>query len=148
MDRYGFLRKSANACEIAYLYETIFPDIASCVRVGSAQEQNSLENTVHYYKILTNKEIIRFIHDHGENELFSYFNMNRQTANKPYAICAASNQLFTHLLDCILIGKCKLTAMAQTTDSTLKIAYYKLLSDDELIKELHQSTVRCQTDFT
>jgi len=135
MERYGFLRKTAGSDEILSLHDDLFPDIASCVRVGSAQEQN-LEAGIYYFKILNNKEVVEHIHNNSEFlTVFSYFHLYRPAPNKPHSMSSSCDRLFNQLLECVLSAKCR---PREEDGHKLKVAYYKLFTDEELIKELHR----------
>lgn len=139
MERYGFLRKSREGDDLIAVHECLFPDIRSCVHAGVCQEQY-LDNPIHYFKILNNKEIIENMHTTSENNasVFSYFHLHRMTPTRSYAMCSVGEKLYSSLLKCVLSTKCKPTAdMSHASEYKLKVAYYKLMSDDELLKELH-----------
>ncbi|KAG8174391.1 hypothetical protein JTE90_016087 [Oedothorax gibbosus] len=139
MERYGFLRKStADPDNIISVHDDLFTDIGSCVRAGSAQEQN-LESTIYYFKILNNKEVVDYIHNNCEFLcVFSYFYLYRPSPHKPYSMSTSCDRLFSQLLECVLSAKCKPKEADDPIGHRLKVAYYKLFSDDELIKELHR----------
>lgn len=136
MERYGFLRKTSDTNDISSMHETLFPDIKNCVREGVLQQQD-LQNTIYYFKILNNREIIQYMHaSPGDTELFSYFHLHQTCPTDGYVMCAAGDQLYARLIDCVFTAKWKPTDLKNA--ATIKVAYYKLLTDDELLKALHR----------
>ena len=93
-----------------------------------------------YFKILKNKEIVSLIHDCSGDANFGYVYVTAKPGEQLYLL-SHTNKLYNNLLECVTDKhneKCYREELSNTS-MCLKIAYFKVLKDSEIVSELHRS---------
>lgn len=136
MERYGFLVCGANGS--MYIHPILFKEFVDCVRCAVTEEPNNSEN-IAYFKILKNSEIFKTIHDSAAERQYGFSYLRKSMTDDQFCVYSSGNELKTNLLEIVLeaknflgqdvVGKCR--------EQQLKIGYFKILTCDEFLLELH-----------
>lgn len=98
-----------------------------------------------YFKILKNSEIVSLIHKPAPNSNFGYIYVTARPGEQ-LDLLSHTNKLYDNLLECITdrhVEKCY-TEELSDTDMRVKIAYFKILKDCDIVSQLHRSCVWCE----
>lgn len=141
MERYGFflMSHSDGECgDFTYLHGTLFEHAHQCLRVARDWKTDDKKS---YFKMLNNSEIVKYAHVKQNKKKFGYLFLTNDTLNTPLFVHTYSSKLYDDILECIYDGK---SCHEQTDDhdgytsqKDCKIGYFLILSDDELVAELH-----------
>lgn len=139
MERYGYLTQDAiDKTSVKRIYGSLFVDIVQCIRKG--RMENIAENEIlTYFKILKNSETIKWIHSEETLHKYGYVYLHNIDESKSCTIFNINSSiLFLNPLDCITSAKSDVAIEpSHNVFKNLKIGYYKILDNDELMKELH-----------
>lgn len=141
MERYGFFFLSNSVGEpgdFTYLHGTLYEHAHQCLRV--ARDWKTPDAKI-YFKLLNNSEIIKHAHVKQNKKKFGYLFLSNDFLNSMLFAHSYSSNLYDDILECIADGK---SYPEQTDDDNaqqknFKIGYFYILSDDELVAELHAS---------
>lgn len=140
MERYGFFFMSDSAGEpgdFTYLHGTLYEHAHECLRVARDWKTTDEKK---YFKLLNNSEIIKHAHVKPNKKKFGYLILSNDFLNNMLFAHSYSSKLYDDILECIYDGK---SCHEQTDDDDCtsqkkcKIGYFCILSDDELVAELH-----------
>ncbi|GBO16307.1 hypothetical protein AVEN_219607-1 [Araneus ventricosus] len=101
MERYGYLIIESRGTYIYHMHSVLYTDIVSCVKSAIEQKIDD-ENTILYFKILKNSDIIKYLHDAKKDQSYSFTNLHQPTPSDPYYICCGAHKLYKDLLQCII----------------------------------------------
>lgn len=140
MERYGFFFMSDAAGEpgdFTYLHATLYEHAHQCLRV--ARDWKTSDEKI-YFKLLNNSEIIKYAHVKQNKKKFGYLFLSNDFLNSMLFAHTYSSKLYDDILECISDGK---SYHEETDDDghmpqkNSKIGYFTILTDDELVAELH-----------
>lgn len=143
MERYGFFFMSDDAGEpgdFTYLHATLYEHAHQCLRV--ARDWKTSDEKI-YFKLLNNSEIIKYVHVKQNKKKFGYLFLSNDFLNNMLFAHTYSSKLYDDILECISDGK---SYHEETDDDrhmpqkNSKIGYFTILTDDELVAELHASS--------
>ena len=144
MERYGIAKITASEetgdvcgrnCALR-VQNNFFKNLKDCIQ--SAIALGEFDKPI-YFKILKNKEIVSLIHEPGANANFGYVYVTTRPGEQ-LNLLSHTNKLYDNLLECITdkhIEKCHTQELCNTS-MCVKIAYFKILKDCEIISELHR----------
>lgn len=139
MQRYGFLLVEKDSEDVfknihVHLYNNIF----GCVSTAGTSLKIAAGERLVYFKILKNSDIVRLLHEKGAGYTYGYCLLKRPSVNEPFKITDSSETFYTSMLDCLTSAKtiC-LNDDDECCDENKKIGYFKLLTDNEVVKYLH-----------
>ncbi|GFU04014.1 uncharacterized protein NPIL_493691 [Nephila pilipes] len=102
MEKFDYiLCNCCSAGDYLYVHPALFNNIVDCVQKAILQHLDYSKKVV-YFKILSNCEILQFIHKESNEDLFGYFQLHRRDPHERFQVSASNKTLFPHLLDCIL----------------------------------------------
>ncbi|GBN91677.1 hypothetical protein AVEN_268455-1 [Araneus ventricosus] len=136
MERYGYLIVESSGTYIYHTHSVLFTDIVSCVKSAIEQKIDG-ENTIWYFQILKNSDIIKYLHDAKKDQSYSFTYLHQPTPSDPYYICCGARKLYKDLLQCIIDVKSSDRKIPDILGHLLKIGYLKILTVDELLLDLH-----------
>lgn len=141
MERYGFFFMSDTDGEpgdFTYLHATLYEQVHQCLRV--ARDWKTNDGKI-YFKLLNNSEIIKYAHEKQNKKKFGYLFLSNDFLNSSMLFAHTySSKLYDDILECILDGKSYRDETVDgdhTPQKNSKIGYFTILSDDELVAELH-----------
>lgn len=150
MERYGYLHtldsETDNLCfatrqnSITYVHNYFYKNLSDCIRCAVSDPIKENE-TRHYIKILKNADVVREIHDTSEKSSygFLYLCLKKEMNKDHIYLFSPCNMLFSSMLECVSCEKnYKENDFSKTIDSVIKLGYFKLLTEDDVIKELHR----------
>lgn len=136
MERYGYLIVESGGASIYHIHSSLYRDIVSCVK-SVIEQKIDTENTILYFKILNNSEIVKYLHDMKNDESYSFTYLHQPILTDPPYICSGASTLYKDLLQCIIDVKSTDTKISDIPGYLLKIGYLKILNPDELLLDLH-----------
>lgn len=151
MERYGFLYTSEietdNVCLptkqicITRVHHYFYKNLSDCIRNAITCETVKEKETRHYIKILKNADVIHEIHNISTDVTYGYLYLcikKELNADHIY-LFSPCNTLFPSMLDCVTCDKSyKENDFSKTTDNVIKLGYFMVLKDDDLVRELHR----------
>ncbi|GFS69332.1 hypothetical protein TNCV_4011441 [Trichonephila clavipes] len=90
-----------------------------------------------YFKILNNSEIVQYIHNDAQEECFGFCKLHRTDPNDKFKVFSPNKHLFVNLLDCVLEARDITSDKGDCPRFLLQFGYFKLLTNDELVKLFH-----------
>lgn len=144
MERYGFFFMTDSANEpgdFTYLHGTLYEHAHQCIRVAR-DWKTTVTNEKVYFKLLNNSEIIKYAHVKENKKKFGYLFLSNDFLNNMLFAHSYSSKLYEDILECIYDGKSCREQDETDEDYTSqrnskKIGYFSILTDDELVAELH-----------
>lgn len=144
MERYGIgyiaTSDDASGQESALrVQNTFFKSMKECMQTAMTLGEFDKH---FYFKILKNKEIISLIHESTPNSNFGYIYVTTRL-DEQLNLLSHTNKLYDNLLECITDKhneKCYTEELVDT-GMCVKIAYFKLLKECEIVSELHRSCI-------
>lgn len=139
MERYGFLLVPEENSEDIFknVHLHLYNNIFSCVTSAARDVKIAAGERLAYFKILKNSDIVRLLHVKNGEATYGYCILKRASANEPFKIKQASNVFFSSILDCLASAKTTCFTDNDCCDENVKIGYFKLLSDNAIVKYLH-----------
>ena len=141
MERFGFFFASSSIQEpgdFTYLHGTLYEHLYECIQV--ARDWKTSNERI-YFKLLNNSEIIKQAHTKQNIKKFGYLFLTNDFLNNMLFAHSYSPKLYDDILDCIMDGKAchKQTDIESdyTMQKNIKIGYFSILNNDELVSELH-----------
>jgi len=130
MERFGYMVETSNGWECPH--EKLFLNLVDCVRHAISQKC-----IVTYFKIMSNSRIITELHTESSDDQYGYIILHLMPPFEYFTICTHSTKFFTNVLDGIL--ECKTIALDEIDHPSFRsrIGYFKKLSSDDIMKELH-----------
>ena len=94
-----------------------------------------------YFKILKNKDIVSFIHNPDANANFGFIYVTARPGEQ-LNLLSHANKLYDNMLECVTAkhNEKRYREELSETPMCLKIAYFKVLKDSEIVSELHRSS--------
>lgn len=150
MERYGYLYTSEietdNLClptrqiSITHVHNYFYKNLSDCIR-NAITETIKEHETRHYIKILKNADVIQEIHNTSEESTYGYLYLclKKESNTDHIYLFSPSHTLFSNMLDCVTCEKSyKENDFPKTVDNIIKLGYFVLLKDDDLMRELHR----------
>lgn len=130
MERFGLLFLEEEG-ENIFAHEKLFDDILPCIKEGIAHF--SFRGRKLYFKILNNKEIVSHLHiQNGPVAHYGYLHLSKSRGDDSLKVISASNFLLPKLYNCFVEER------KNVGSTNCKIAYFAILSDDQIVNELHK----------
>lgn len=125
--------------DFTYLHGTLYEHAHQCIRV--ARDWKTTNEKV-YFKLLNNSEIIKYAHSKENKKKFGYLFLSNDFLNNMLFAHSYSPKLYEDILECIHDGKsCReqdeVDENYTSQKNSKKIGYFSILTDDELVAELH-----------
>lgn len=119
----------------------IFPDMILTIKDAMSQNfsyPDCCPVELKYFKVLNNKRIVAELHNQWtqknvENEQFGFCIMKLEAGQ--YVPCIYSEMFYSNISQCISYVMENNFDLPET--SSIKIAYFKFLETDDLVKEIH-----------
>lgn len=127
--------------EFLYIHNTLFDNITDCIKNALLRKLVDGPKRVIYFRILQNCEIVRYIHDDCSFENYGFCHLKRMNPSERFSVFATHKTLYDNLLECIEKAKIFEADSCDLPDSPnfqLKIGYFKVLNDTEIVQLLHQ----------
>lgn len=136
MERFGYRVHASNGMQ--YIKPCLYEHFIDCVKNGIKEEDCENDNIL-YFKILKNKDVVKNIHRISEECVYGYCYLLKSKNESNFSVQNPS-KLYKNLMETICDAKASLECSDVTghTDIKVKIGYYKLLSPDEFLYEIHQ----------
>ena len=136
MERYGYLIVNASSEDtFKDVHVNLYTNIIACVTSAATRNIAAKERVV-YFKILKNADIVQFLHAEESDYGFGYCFLKRASVNEPFKITDSSEKFYTHVLHCVTSAKNYFSGN-ECFNENVKIGYFKVLSDDDVVKHLH-----------
>lgn len=141
MEQFGYLITDVcSASDYLYVHNELFQNITDCIKCVLLRNRVEDTQRVLYFKILKNSEIVKIIHENCElYKAYGYCHLKRSKPIEKFIVLTTNKQLFTNMLDCIHKAKI-IEDCGDDPDSLnlqVKIGYFKLLNDNEIVHYLH-----------
>lgn len=150
MERFGYLHTSEieldNLCfptrqiSITHVHHYFYKNLSDCIRNATTETVKENE-TRHYLKILKNADVVREIHNTSEESTYGYLYLclKKELNMERIYLFSPCNVLFSNMLDCVTCEKSyKENDFSNIAENVIKLGYFILLKDDDLIHELHR----------
>lgn len=154
MERYGWMTTKHDCCGdigtgkkliITGIQHRFFKNLENCIRNARIQSYavGMEERNHHYLKILKTSDVVQHIHDLGRDHAYGYIYLSskKETNFEKISLLNYGNLLFTSMLDCVSAQKGDTPKTPTEDQCDIKIAYFVLLNDEDLLDELHKPTV-------
>lgn len=133
MQRFGLLLEDS---ENIFVYEKLFDDVLCCISEGIAH--SSFCGRKLYFKILSNRDIISHLHRKDNDVVvqhYGYLHLSKsdEIEQSPLKVIKTSKILLPSLFHCISDEK------KERKSTNCKIAYFVILTDDQVVHELHKN---------
>lgn len=129
-----------NLSGLKYVNPSIFKDFSDCVRAVIC-EQRPKDETILYFKLLKNSDIVKMIHEKSSsNRQFGYCYLAKSCDGEQFSVYNATSELQNNLLSTVFQAKKTLSEPRDVTghkELKLKIGYFKILTDDDFVSEIH-----------
>ncbi|GFU41559.1 uncharacterized protein TNCV_2792731 [Trichonephila clavipes] len=119
-----------------FILLSLFTNIIECVQNAVRQHLDDSKKVV-YFKILSNCEIVQFIHKEPNEDLFGYCQLHRRDPQERFQVFASNKTLFPNLLDCILTARETEADVPDCPRYQLQFGYFKIMLADEFVESLH-----------
>lgn len=149
MERYGYFMTEEGGLNFIEkdtkidLNPTIFKNLKDCIRCALYYNTSLNGRKLTYFKILNNNDIIQYIHNISTKEhVFGYLHLcfkNKDNDLEPVQLLSICNKMYCNMLECVCA--CKYYPENNIEDCAVKVGYCKLLTNDDIMYELHCSYV-------
>ncbi|GFQ74039.1 uncharacterized protein TNCT_263881 [Trichonephila clavata] len=140
MEKFGYIITDP-FCEREYFYihNVLYVDIVSCIESVHIHRNTDEPLKIVYFKILTNSEIVRFLHEEQtEKKRFGFCQLTRCNPTEKFRVYSSLKVLFENILEPVLASKqISWSDVPDSPNFEAKFAYFHVLSDDEIIFHLH-----------
>ncbi|GFS98407.1 uncharacterized protein TNCV_3523271 [Trichonephila clavipes] len=137
MEKFGYILCSCcSSGDYLYIHSALFTNIIECVQNAVRQHLDDSKKVV-YFKILSNCEIVQFIHKEPNEDLFGYCQLHRRDPQERFQVFASNKTLFPNLLDCILTARETEADVPDCPRYQLQFGYFKIMLADEFVESLH-----------
>ena len=94
-----------------------------------------------YFKILKNRDIVTYIHNPDADANFGYIYVTAKPGEQ-LNLLSHTNKLYNSMLECVTAKHVEKRYREELSEPPmcLKIAYFKVLKDSEIVSELHRSS--------
>lgn len=147
MERYSYFFKSeiqnenssflGKEIKVDYMHAFYYKNMKDCIR--SALYYNTIDmrkRTPCYLKILNNAEVVEYIHKSNKDYLFGFLHLYfEESVLEPIRLFSNCETLYRDMLDCVCAVKCD--KESNVTDTIIKVAYFIMLTPDNIVQELH-----------
>lgn len=138
MERYGFLLlEEGSEDSFKNVHVHLYTNILSCITSAGTSPEIAAGDKIAYFKIMKNSDIVRLLHTKSGGYTYGYCFLKRSSATAPFKITDSSDTFYTHILDCVAAAKTECLNDTECCDVNGKIGYFKILTDDEVVKHLH-----------
>lgn len=144
MEKYGYLIADLygeNYTDFLYINNSLFENITDCIQNALLKNLVDGPKRVLYFKILQNSEIVSHIHEDCNFENYGFCHLRRTNSSERFTVLTTYKSLVNRLLDCVLKAKiyeCESSELPDTPNFHLKIGYFKVLNDTEIVQLLHR----------
>lgn len=155
MERYGWITSEvelsncfpSKKIHILDVNHNFFKKLDDCIRNALSHNTSMEKDKHHYLKILKTSDVIHHIHDINSDNYYGYIYLRfKKDANfEKISLFSHCSTLFHDMLDCVTAQKCfkELSNSGEEEEvgeySDIKIAYFILLKDNDLLHELSRS---------
>lgn len=142
MERYGYLLLEESSEDFfKHVHKNLYTNLVSCVTSAGTQKIGKNERVI-YFKILKNADIVKMLHAEDDTYGFGFCLLKRSSINEAFEITDSSDKLYTHVMHCITSAKTMYFDSEDCFNINVKIGYFKVLNDDEVVKNLHIPCVK------
>lgn len=137
MERYGYV--VSNAAGFGYTNPNIYKNFSECVESVLREEHCVNENFL-YFKFLKNADVVKMIHEKNIHRRYGYCYLLQSEEDDKLSVYNAAANLDTDLLTIVYQAKRALDEpidVCGSKENKLKIGYFRILTDDEFVSELH-----------
>jgi hypothetical protein len=148
MERYGYLFTrnpehgafpNNDVC-VEKINQSFFKNLSDCIRNALYCDSAVGKESRRYFKILKNADVVKHIHDINGQLTFGYCYVYIQ--NEQAALFSACNKLYNNMLECVSEKKSEYeNECLKDENYVIKIGYFVVLSDDDIVRELHRTSV-------
>lgn len=118
----------------------LFKNLKDCIRCALYYNQNLEGKKLTYFKILHNNDIINYIHNTSIKDcVFGYVYLcfkNKNNDLEPAQLLFICNKMYNNMLECVCVDKYN-PENDIIENCIVKVAYCKLLNNDDTMYELH-----------
>ena len=146
MDRYGYLFLSNAVDEVELRIERVqhsfFKNLSDCIRNALYYDSSNKKEKRHYFKILKNSDVVQHIHNISKDCTYGYLYLC--LVDDQITLFSTGNDLYHNMLDCVCANKSYMDCdlfKGEQQQYVIKVGYFVLLNDDEIIRELHLPAV-------
>ncbi|GFQ79679.1 uncharacterized protein TNCT_382681 [Trichonephila clavata] len=107
MEKFGYIITDP-FCEREYFYihNVLYVDIMSCIESVHIHRNTDEPLKIVYFKILTNSEIVRFLHEEQtEKKRFGFCQLTRCNPTEKFRVYSSLKVLFENILEPVLASK-------------------------------------------
>lgn len=141
MERFGYLVRLNARNELKFVSNVLFKDIVQCVRSAMQHEVKEDIETLCYFKILNNVQIVKLVSKISEECIYGYvYLLQYQSSDHSVVPYGWTMTLYSHLLDCILDAKKSIIFDLDNVcnpENKIKIGYFHVLESCQFLQELH-----------
>ena len=151
MERYGYLFTAEVENDTSGLFpkptsvirvqQSFFKNIDDCIRHAISCNPGKEKEKRCYLKILKNSDVVRHMHDTTKERTYGYLYLYCKNDVEQISLFSSCITLFDNMLDCVSAEKhYSKYAREDNANCSIKIAYFMLLKDDDILRELHRPT--------
>lgn len=144
MEKYGYILSDPvqDTLEFLHIQNSLFDNITDCIKNALLRKMLDGPKRVFYFKILQNCEIISHIHMDNPFENYGFCYLKRASPSERFTVYSTHKTLCDNVLECISKAKIVDTKnsidLPDTPNCHLKIGYFKILNDTEIVQLLHK----------
>lgn len=149
MERFGYLytereeQESSYLCaplketRIACVKHCFFKNLKDCINDALLFEYFKEKETRFFFKILKTPDVIQQIYDMSRTRVYGYLYLS-VTDDGIISLFSSCNTLYSSMLDCVSSEKNCCYEDNNMKDQTIKLAYFMLFKDEDILFELQR----------
>lgn len=136
MERYGYLVTGTEG--LKYINTLLYTRFIDCVQAVLAEDRNSGDE-IHYFKILKTSDVVKLIHSKQKDKKYGYCYLLRSHDEDKFTVHNSEKEPESDLLNVVLAARhgLKHRDVVGCADLKIKLGYYKIMSDEDFLSELH-----------